>query len=261
MSIVGLEQMWFLSLIMTVPRILGAFLAMPFLGNTVLPGLVRNGLVIVISAFASPITLDSMQSMPLDSLQIGFLIIKEMAIGFMMGYLISIPFWAVSSSGFFIDLQSGKMSAQMFSNILADQTSPLGDLLSKFAVVLLFTTGGFLIIVEILLKSYQVWPVGSFYPHLSMHGAGIFLNQFSLLFYMAVLIAGPIIATMFIVELGAAIITRYVPQLNIFILMMPIKAGISALLLVYYITYISGYLRNAFLHFGDSFELLETLFK
>ncbi len=261
MTIAGYEQMWFLSLILTVPRILGAFLAMPFLGRTILPGLVRNGLVVVIAAFASPITLASVEAVPLDALQVGFLLLKEMLIGFMMGYLISIPFWAVGSAGFFIDLQSGKMSAQMFSNILSDQTSPLGDFLSKFAVVLLFTTGGFLIIVEVLLKSYQVWPVHSFFPHLNIEGAGVFLHQFALLFYTAVLIAGPIIATMFIVELGSSIITRYVPQLNIFILLMPIKAGIAAFLLVYYIQYISAYLRASFLRFGDSFQLLEEAFK
>jgi type III secretion protein T len=66
---------------------------------------------------------------------------------------------------------------------------------------------------------------------------------------------------MFIVELGAAIITRYVPQLNVFILMMPIKAGIAALLMVYYVTYISRYLMDSFLKFGDSFQVLESVFK
>ncbi len=262
MSLSAQEQLWFFALILTIPRVLGAFIAMPFMGSAVLPGLVRNGIVIVIAAFATPITRDYIAEVPMDSLQIAFIIIKEMAIGFMMGYLFSIPFWAVSTAGFWVDLQSGKMSAQMFSNVLADTTSPLGDLLTKLGVTLLFTTGGFLIIVEILLNSYQIWPVHTFLPTMDLENdAGVFLSQFSLIFSIAVLIAGPIIATMFIVELGAAIITRYVPQLNVFILMMPIKAGIAALLMIYYVTYISRYLRESFLKYGDSFQLLEGIFK
>lgn len=261
MSIVGQEQLWLFALILTVPRILGAFIAMPFLGSAVLPGLVRNGIVIVISAFAAPITMNHILEVPLDSLTIAFIIVKEMAIGFMIGYVISVPFWAVATSGFIIDLQSGKMSATMFSNILSDTTSPLGDLLTKLAVTLLFVTGGFLIIIDLLLNSYKVWPALSFFPSMEMTDAVFFLNQFSTMFQIAVLIAMPISATMFISEMGAAIIARYVPSLNIFMLLMPIKAGIAALLMVFYVTYISQYLRQSFLEFNDSFQMLEGLFK
>ncbi len=261
MSLSAQEQLWFFTLILTVPRILGTFLAMPFMGNTVLPGLVRNGIVIVIAAFAAPITHDYVAQVPMSLLHIGFIIIKEVAIGFMLGYLISIPFWAVGAAGFWVDLQSGKMSAEMFSNVLAETTSPLGDLLTKLAVTLLFTTGGFLIIVEILLRSYQIWPVHTFLPTMDIDGAGYFLQQFALIFSISVLIGGPIVATMFVVELGAAVITRYVPQLNVFILMMPIKAGIAALLMIYFVTYISRYLMDYFLKYGNSFQALEEIFK
>ncbi len=260
MAIVGQEQLWFLALLLTIPRILGAFLVMPFLGSAALPGLVRNGIIIILSAFAVPITLHDIADVPLDSLTVAFIIVKEMAIGFMMGYLISLPFWAVATSGFIIDLQSGKMSAIMFSSALSDQTSPLGDFLTRFSVTLLFSTGGFLIIIDILLKSYQVWPVHSFFPNLDIQDAAVILDQFTAMFYMAALIAFPISATMFLAEMGSAIIARYVPTLNIFILLMPIKAGIAALMMVFYIRFIGSYLTDAFLKFNDSFKLLNGLF-
>ncbi len=260
MGIVGQEQIWFLALLLTIPRILGAFIAMPFLGSSTLPGLVRNSIIIILSAFAVPITMHNIADVPLDSLTIAFIIIKEMSIGFMMGYLISLPFWAVATSGFIIDLQSGKMSAVMFSSVLTDQTSPLGDFLTRLSVTLLFSTGGFLIIIDILLKSYQVWPVHSFFPNLDIQDATVILDQFTAMFYMAALIAFPISATMFLAEMGSAIIARYVPTLNIFILLMPIKAAIAALLMVYYIRYIARYLMDSFLKFNDSFKLLEGLF-
>lgn len=261
MSIVGQEQLWFLTLILTIPRILGTFIALPFLGQSVLPGMVRNGLIIIIAAFATPINIEQTTLVPSDLLSFGMLIIKEFAIGFMIGFLISIPFWALSSAGFLIDTQRGSMSGQMFSQFLADQTSALGDLFVKLAVTLLFTTGGFLIIIQLLLSTYLTWPIASFYPSMEIKDAGVFLEQFSLIFYMGALIAGPIVATMFIVEIGAALIARYVPQLNIFLLMMPIKSGIALLLLIYYMTYLSRYMRESFIKFADVFQLLEGIFR
>lgn len=261
MSFVGEEQLWFVAMLLTVPRILGAFLAMPFLGVTILPGLARNALVIMVSAFTVPATLGYIDQIPLEMGTIAVLMVKEMALGFIFGYMVSIPFWAVSSAGFIIDLQRGVLSAQMFSNVLADQSSPLGDLFVKLSVVLLFTTGGFLILLEVLISSYQVWPVHSFMPNFSMNAVDVVLKQFALLFYMAAVIAGPIIATMFIVELGSAIVSRYVPQLNIFLLLMPIKSGIAIFLLVFYIQFIAQYMLDIFLKFGDILGLLDGVLK
>lgn len=261
MSFIGDEQLWFLAMLLTVPRILGAFLAMPFLGVTILPGLARNALVIIISAFAAPATLGYIDQVPMELGTIAVLMLKEMALGFIFGYMVSIPFWAVSSAGFIIDLQRGVLSAQMFSNVLGDQSSPLGDLFVKLSVVLLFTTGGFLLLIEVLVSSYQIWPVHSFMPDFSVDVVGIILKQFALLFYMAALIAGPIVATMFIVELGSALISRYVPQLNIFLLLMPIKSGVAIFLLIFYIQFISKYMRDAFLKFGDILGMLDGILK
>ncbi|MCK5727238.1 MAG: type III secretion system export apparatus subunit SctT [Thiotrichaceae bacterium] len=257
----GQEQLWFLTLVLTIPRILGAFIAMPFLGQTVIPGLARNAVVMLIAAYAAPINFDQIATAPNSMTSIGMIIIKEFAIGFMLGFLVSIPFWSLSSAGFLIDTQRGSMSGQMFSNILADQTSALGDFFAKLAVTLLFTTGGFLLIIKLILLSYISWPIVSFYPQLEIADAGIFLEQFSLIFYTAALIAGPIVATMFIVEIGAALIARYVPQLNIFLLMMPIKSGIALLLIIFYMTYLSRYMRESFLKFADIFHLLDDIFK
>jgi type III secretion protein T len=53
---------------------------------------------------------------------------------------------------------------------------------------------------------------------------------------------------MFLAEFGLALISRFAPQLNVFILSMPIKSAVAiAILMVYLpivITYFSDYLRN-----------------
>ncbi|HIO92667.1 MAG TPA: EscT/YscT/HrcT family type III secretion system export apparatus protein [Leucothrix mucor] len=254
-------EIWLLAWILTVPRILGAFLVMPFLNSTVLPGLARNGIIVVLSVVAIPMTFEQIKDVPMDAMLIVSIILKEAALGFMMGFMFSIPFWAVSASGYFIDMQRGTMSAEQFAAVIADQTSPLGNLLSLLSVTLLFASGGFLLLYEVLLLSYQSWPIDSFFPAFHMDSAVIFLRQLDLLMYSAALLAGPIIAVMYLIELGAAFIGRQVPQLNVFLLTMPIKSGVSMFMLIYYVTFIAEYMREKFLHFGEAFQVLEMILK
>lgn len=255
------SKVWMLAWLLSVARILGVFLATPFLGATVLPGLVRNGVVIVLSVIAVPLVSEQIKDVPYNTLVIVGLVIKEIILGFIMGYVFSIPYWAIMSSGYFIDLQRGVMSAELFSGTAGDRTSPLGEFLSRLMVVMLFTTGGFLLMYEVILMSFQSWPVDSFYPNLTMAGATVILQQFDLLMYIMALVAGPIIAIMFVVEIGAAIIGRDIPELNVFLLVMPIKSGIALFILIIYVVFLGRYFKSIFLEYGEKFQLLDLILR
>ena len=254
-------EMWLFSWMLTVPRIFGVFLVMPFLSSTILPGLVRNGIIMVLSVVALPMTLEQVKDLPMEGFPIIIIVIKEIALGFMLGFMLSIPFWAVSVAGYFIDMQRGTMSAEQFAAIITDQTSPLGNLLALMTVTLLFASGGFLLLYEVLLLSYQSWPIDSFFPKFHIDSAVVILHQLDLLMYIGALLAGPIVAIMYLIEIGAALIGRQVPQLNVFLLTMPIISGIGMLILVYYVTFIADFMRDKFLHFGDTFQVLERILK
>ncbi len=260
-SLFSQGEIWLLAWLLTVPRILGAFLVMPFLNSTVLPGLARNGIIVVLSVVAVPMTFEQIKDVPMEAFYIVGILIKEVALGFMMGFMFSIPFWAVSAAGYFIDMQRGTMSGEQFAAVIADQTSPLGNLLTLLSVTLLFASGGFLLLYEVLLLSYQSWPIDRFFPTFHMDSAVVFLRQFDLLMYTAALLAGPIVAIMYLIEIGAALIGRQVPQLNVFLLTMPIKSGVGMLMLIYYVTYVTHYMQEKFLHFGEAFQVLEMILK
>ncbi|MCK5901797.1 MAG: type III secretion system export apparatus subunit SctT [Cocleimonas sp.] len=254
-------EMWLFAWGLSIPRILGVFLVVPFLNRNILPGLVRNGIIIGLSVITLPMTVEQVQSLPTDVLFIIGVVAKEVLLGFLMGFMFSIPFWAVSAAGYFIDIQRGAMSAEQFSPAIADQTSSLGNLLALMSVTLLFASGGFLLLYEVLLLSYQSWPIDRFFPTFDLDSAVVFLRQFDLLMYTAALIAGPIVAIMYLIELGAAFIGRQVPQLNVFLLVMPIKSGVGLLMLMYYTTFVASFMSEKFLHFREGFQVLEMILK
>jgi len=259
MTYAGEINTWFFALLLSVPRILGIFLALPFISSKTMPGMVRNAIVLIIAAFTSPMIVDTVSTLSLELSLLLLIIVKEVAIGFIFGYMLGIPYWVMGSAGFFLDLQRGSMSAQLFSPFLSDQSSSLGDFFVKLAVVLLFSTGGFLLLIEVIMESYLAWPVHSYFPHFNIDSVGIIIHQFGSIFVLAALVAAPIVATMYIVEFGVAFVARYVPQLNVFLLVMPIKSGIAMLLLIFYVVYLSRYVREGFFHFDDVFTQVETM--
>lgn len=251
-----------LMLALTLPRMLAAFSVLPFLSKSVLPGLIRNSLVISLSIIVVPLVEMDFPSEPLTTLRLVGLIVKEVFLGLGIGYLVAIPFWALGTIGFFIDTQRGVTMASAFVPLLGDQTSPLGAMLSQTVTLLFVVSGGLLIFLDAFYHSYQTWPLFSFYPQLDLHqGTLFFLRQLDGLMYLTVFLAGPVILIMFLVEMGLALISRFVPELNVFFLALPIKGGIAIFVLIFYGQHLIGFFCHRFAQIDTIFVSLDGLFR
>ena len=61
------------------------------------------------------------------------------------------------------------------------------------------------------------------------------------LVHIAVLLSAPAIVAMFLAEIGLALISRFVPQLDVFFLAMPIKSALAILVLLVYLPTLFDY--------------------
>lgn len=252
-------QSWFLALILTAPRILVTFSIMPMFAQPIFPSLIRNGIMVVLSLTILPLTHTQLVSANLEPISLLFIVLKEGVIGLVLGYAMSIPFWAMRGVGFLMDLQRGAMSALFFSPPVTGMVSPLGNLLAQLATVILFVSGGFLMLLETIMLSYQTWPLTQFMPDFNIGSAKFFLKQLDLLFYTIVLVAGPFIGLMLIIDFGTGLVGRYLPQLNIFLIAMPIKSAVVFFMLIFYVVIVGHYLRDTFINFGSNLNILDGL--
>lgn len=254
-------QRWLLVLALALPRILTVFTVVPLLAEPVLPGLLRNGIAISLAVVILPVVEAQLHGVMPDGVGMLLLIGKEAFLGLLMGYLVSIVFWAVGSVGFLIDTQRGAMSAGLSNLLFGGETSPLGAFLVQAVTTLLFVSGGFMGLLEVLYLSYEAWPVPAYYPAFNGAAVEFFLKQLDLLMYLTVLLAGPALIVMFLVELGIAQIGRFLPQLNVFLLAMPVKSALALLLMVLYMAALLHYLRGGFQEFGAVLESLDGLLR
>lgn len=236
-------QAFFVALAWTLPRILGVFVAIPIFPRNVLPGMLRLGLAAGLGLVVAPSLVGGMEAADLTGPQIALLLVKEAFVGFVMGCLIAVPFWAFEAIGFLVDNQRGASIASTLNPLTGNDSSPLGILFNQAFIVFFFISGGFMLLLDVLYGSFRLWGVFSWWPHLRAESVPMLIHQILRLVELALLLSAPVIVAMFMAETGLALMSRFVPQLQVFFLAMPIKSALGFLVLVLYFSTLIDYAK------------------
>ncbi|MCO7226994.1 type III secretion system export apparatus subunit SctT [Pleionea sp. CnH1-48] len=243
-----------------MPRILIAFSVLPFLNKSMIGGtMIKNGIALSLALILFPVV-EAQQAViaQLSVLEIMGIILKEAIIGLLLAYIASIPFWAIESTGFFIDNQRGAAMASSVNPMSGDQTSPIGMMFQQILVTLFYSTGGILIFLGSLYSSYVLWPIVSFLPTFSDQLPTIALGMLDAIFSLTVLYAGPVVIAMFMAEMSLGLISRFAPQLNVFFLAMPVKSGVAMWVMVIYLGIMLTYFVDL-VEVSEGVGLIQTL--
>lgn len=224
-----------LALSMTQPRILAMFMVLPLFNAQLVPGLVRFAISGALGLLAMPLVADQVRIVGTSGPAFwALVIVKEVFVGFVMGFIVAIPFWIFEAVGFLIDNQRGASISATLNPITGNDSSPMGILFNQAFIVFFMVSGGFALMLAMLYDSFQLWSVTGWMPHLRAESAPLLLDLLNRLMRMAMLLAAPAIVAMFLAELGLALVSRFAPQLQVFFVAMPIKSGLALLILVLY---------------------------
>lgn len=211
-----------LAMVMASPRLMGMHLAMPMFSDGAIPMRVRTGLSLSLGLFVMPIILGQAEP-PHSVVAFATIAAKEFFLGFAFGFPFALINWAAQSAGDLISFQSGASMSAFFDPVSHEEITPMGNLLKRYAEVLFFITGAYTLLLGALFETYRIWPVGSFYPNLGQRGIDFFTEAFGHYFGSALMLAFPALTCMFLITFCMALISRYVPQLNVFFLAMPLQ--------------------------------------
>ncbi len=226
---------FFTALVYSQPRTLAMFAVLPIFNAQVMPGMLRLGAGAVVGLIVAPALVPAVMASHLDTVPMLVLLCKEAFIGFVLGFMVAIPFWGFEAVGFFLDNQRGASIAATLNPLTGNDSSPLGILFNEAFIVFFFISGGFLLMLGILYDSFGLWAVFEFSPTLRPETVPLLLDQLTRLVRMALLLGAPAIVAMFLAELGLALVSRFVPQLQVFFLAMPIKSALAILVLILYL--------------------------
>ena len=229
-------------------RILGFASISVFFSQQYITGIARNAVVIALSLILVPVFYTHGAEILKDnSPWFICLAIKEVLIGILLGWLSNFLFYVAQGVGFLIDTQRGASMASMFDPLSNSQTSPLGDFLMKFLIVLILVSGLFFVLLELIYFSYEKIPVFSTFDIFGCCTLKFFNTSMGTeLLSRIVLLGGPIFFILFLSEFGLGLVTRFAPQLNVFFLSMPIKSELAMFFFILYLSYLTRYFCSNF---------------
>lgn len=206
---------------------IGAWLAVvpPFAGRSV-PTMAKVILSVGLAFTVAPELADG--TIPVGSYELLVTAVTQVFIGTAMGFVTSLLFSAIAAAGSLVDVFGGFSLASGFDPLSMNMNTVFGKFHQMLAVMLLFASGGHLLVLGGLLRTFHFLPIGEL-PDVS--GApDVLVTAFGVFFVTAVQIALPMIAVLFVADLGLALLTKVAPQLNAINVMFPAKVGLTLLL-------------------------------
>jgi len=218
--------------LLVISRLSGLFLSAPILSSRMMPVRVKVLTIIGLAgvmAYFVPVTYAREIDTP------GFFIAAlavEILIGYTIGFVAYMVFAALQLAGQLMDMQMGFGIVNVVDPQSGTQIPLMGNLTQTIALLLYLAIDGHHYLFQALIQSYKVIPVLG----LSLN-AGFYDLIFDISVYMfviAVKIATPIIIAIMTADIAMGFIARTVPQMNVFIVGLPLKilVGLGALFIM-----------------------------
>lgn len=209
-------------------RVTAFMVSSPFFSLSGVPALARTGLGVLTALLlfaAVPLPAD----LPEMWLEYVLWVANEIFIGLTLGIVSTMVYNSLRTAGELIDLQTGFGMANLLDPITGSNTSLLGQYISILGILIFLELDGHHMLIRALADSFSLLPLGegSFGGPLTASVIEVFTGVFAL----ALRLAAPVMAVLLVSDIALALVARTVPQLNVFILGFPIKAGLAILLL------------------------------
>ncbi|WP_150739746.1 type III secretion system export apparatus subunit SctT [Pandoraea anapnoica] len=212
-------------------RPLGVAMLLPVLSVGMLgAGMLRNALVL---ALALPVValVHATTDLPTQWSAWGMLIMRELFIGGLVGFVATLPFWAVDMTGYVIDTMRGASMASVLNPLMSAQSSVFGIALTQMLCVLFFVTPAAHAVLTALYDSYVAVPIGQSWRWEDASVAWL-LSLWQAMQVMCVAVALPAMVVMVLVDISMGFVNRAAQQLNVFFLAMPVKSAMALLVTV-----------------------------
>jgi flagellar biosynthetic protein FliR len=214
-----LSTSWLVALLLASARA-GAFLAVaPPFNSRAVPTVAKALLTVTLSLPVVPALVDNVPAISGGHLILA--LIEQIVVGSALGFLTSFVFAAVQSAGSLIDVFGGFAVAFAFDPFAMTGNSVFGRFYNILATALFFATDAHTMVLRGFTMSFRSLPLDG---TLSLETLSrLVTGGLTELFLAAIQIAGPLIAVLFLTDVGLGLLTRAAPALNVFSLGFPVK--------------------------------------
>ena len=226
-------------------RIGSILMLMPALGENMIPVRMRLSFALAFTLVVYPLLAPSMPAMPDAIMGIAGLIFHELAIGIMLGAIVRLTVMATNLAGAVIAFQTGLSSAMAADPTQTGvQGAVFGSFLSFLGMVLIFATDLHHMALAATYDSYMVFTIDA--PIMFADAAQLALRTVASAFSIGIQMSAPFIVFGLVFNLGAGILARLMPAMQVYFVLMPANIMVGLVLFGMLLTMMMGWYLTGF---------------
>jgi flagellar biosynthetic protein FliR len=238
---------------LVLARISPLFILAPLFSSKMIPGRVRMVVAVGLAVGLMPVVKHG--AIDLDPLAFGGAIVKEVVVGLAFAYALAAFFAGLQVAGSLLDTLIGFSFGALVDPVTGNQSTVISQLYSLFGVAILIAIGGDGWIVKGFARTYDAVPmldapaIGSLVDGAQVAFSGIFVAAF--------MIGAPVIIALIITDAAFGVVSRVVPQMNVFAVGFPAKLIVGLVLLGASLPFVSNFFNG---HLQDAIsQVLHSL--
>ncbi|UJX40457.1 flagellar biosynthetic protein FliR [Desulfovibrio sp. JY] len=254
MNLFQFEPATVFSFVLTLMRISLVVFLLPFFGANFLPNMVKAAFCLMLTLAVFPMLSFPGTMMPGNVWSLSLMLLGEVVMGLLLNILVLFLFSAVQCAGSIMGFSMGFSLMNSMDPMTGASESGLGHLMSQVTTMLFLSLNGHLVLLGGLAQSFKLVPPGGLFisPALGEH-----LITFSgQMFVMALKIAAPIMASIFLVDLALALVARAAPQMNVLFIGFPLKIGVGFLFMTLVFGALALYVGRYIAEIGPMYALM-----
>jgi flagellar biosynthesis protein FliR len=178
---------------------------------------------------------------------------SELLIGMLFAFGLFTLFGAFHFGGRILDVQMGFGVATLIDPATSNQAPLIGTFLNMLAVVVFVTAGGINLLLEGIAFSIEHFPIGQGFVDINLSAI---VAQFGSMFIYSVMVVAPAMVAILLLDVGLGVMARTMPQVNVFIVSLPLKIFLGLFMMMIAIHYLTPVMFNMF---EDTFLYMETV--
>ncbi|MBQ9365474.1 MAG: flagellar type III secretion system protein FliR [Schwartzia sp.] len=216
--------------LLTLTRISGLFMMSPFFGSINIPINFRAATAFAITLVVFPVV-DSriVIEAPPTVIAFAFVVLKELFIGWLIGFVAYISFAVINMAGKVMDMQVGFSIVNVVDPTSGQQIPLIGSFLYNLGLIVFLVTNGHHMLIAALVGSFESIPLLSLSPGVEI--VGIIARFTTGIFTTGLQIALPVTFAIFMTNVALGMLARTMPQLNIFVVGVPMHLMIGLFVL------------------------------
>jgi len=227
-----ISQRWpeILTFFLVFGRTGGLIVSAPFWGSRTVPLLVRIWIAMLLAVATYPVVRPAALPNDITLLSLLMNLSGEILLGLILGWFAQMLFAGVRLAGQEIEIKSGLGLIQLVDPHEGGQSGVFSAFLELVAGMIFFSLNGHHLMLQAIASSYNVFPLSG--EKFITRIMDALVNSAGDIFAIALKISAPVVVGLLLSDVVLGILSRAIPQMNVFLVAQPLQFGFAILLLM-----------------------------